>query len=391
VKDIYLLRYSRRLRCAWISSFALLCTLMAATSWAQDSAKPQLSKEDTRSVLEAIRLSHKLPGLGAAVVTDEGLQLLATTGVRKQGDETPVTDEDLWHLGSCGKAMIARLVEAEKMSYQQTMGDTFPKLATKMSDQMKAIKLIDLLSHTSGLPANFNLQNYVGEKSTSRARRNVLREAIDTELLSVPGEQFLYSNWGYTLAGHMAETVTGKSWESLVRTEVFKPLELSTAGFGGTGKRGKIDQPWPHFATGKPAPNNGKAMDNMPVMGPAGTIHMALKDWGKFISAHLKGHRGESSYLTQASFQELHTAIKDDYALGWVTQSKTWAGGTALFHNGDNTMNHAIVWAAPEKQFAVLVVTNQSGAGQAADEVASELIELWQEGPPLKAKVGQTK
>ena len=49
-------------------------------------------------------------------------------------------------------------------------------------------------------------------------------------------------------------------------------------------------------------------------------------------------------------------------------------------------MNHAVVWAAPEKRFSVLVVTNQSGAGRAADEVASGLIGLWQGWPQEYAK-----
>ena len=112
--------------------------------------------------------------------------------------------------------------------------------------------------------------------------------------LSKPGEKFLYSNWGYVIAGHMAEKATGKSWETLMQTEVFGPLKMSTAGFGGTGTLGKIDQPWPHSMLGMPMPTNGKAQDNLPVMGPAGTIHMTIQDWGKFVAEHLKGHHGKS-------------------------------------------------------------------------------------------------
>lgn len=380
---VYSLRHYLLISLSWLTPFVLLQGLMIVTSWGQDIAKSQFNMKNPRPALEAIRLSHKLPGLGAAIVTDEGLQLLSTTGVRKKGDKAPVTDKDLWHIGSCGKAltatMIARLVEAGKISYEQTVGETFPELDTKMSDPLKAIKLVDLLSHTSGLPANFNLRNYVDEKNAARARRKVLREACDIQLLSDPGEKYLYSNWGYTLAGHMAEKATRKSWEALMQLEVFKPLKMSTAGFGGTGTPGRVDQPWPHAASGVPMPSDGKKMDNLPVMGPAGTMHMSLEDWGKFVSEHLKGHRGQSNYLSQASFQKLHTAVIED-AMGWVPLSRPWAGGNALFHNGDNTMNHAVVWAAPEKGFAVLIVTNQSSASQAADEVASGLLDAWASG-----------
>ncbi len=344
--------------------------------------KPSFVLEKPHLALEAIRVAHGLPGLGAAIVTDKGLHTLVTVGVRKKGDQTPVTDHDLWHLGSCGKAMtatmIARLVEAGKIKFEQTLGETFPEHAEAMSDQLKSVKLIHLLSHRSGLPANFNLQAYLDEPDVALARDKVLLEAMSKPLLSEPGEKYLYSNWGYTLAGHMAEKATGKTWETLMKTEVFEPLQMMTGGFGGTGTQGKIDQPWPHASNGSAMPSNGKEMDNLPVMGPAGTIHMSLEDWGKFITEHLKGAKGKSEYLAQASFQRLHTAIGKDYAMGWMPRMRPWAGGTALFHNGDNTLNHAVVWAAPEKGFAVLVVTNQSLARIAADEVAAGLITAWQ-------------
>lgn len=331
--------------------------------------------------LEAVRQAYKLPALGAALVTDEGLKHLATTGVRKKGATEPVKDQDLWHLGSCGKAMtatmIARLVEQEKLRFEQTVGETFPRFAKDMSADMQSITLIQLLSHTSGLPANVNLVDYQSERSVRRARRKALLEATRTDLLSKPGTQVSYSNWGYIIAGHMAEIATGKSWEALMRAEVFRPLKMSTAGFGGTGTLGKIDQPWPHSAAGQAMPTNGKAMDNLPVMGPAGTIHMSLEDWGKFITEHLKGHRGKSTYLKRATFKKLHTAIKADYAVGWMSLLRPWANGKALHHGGDNTLNCAVVWAAPERGFAVLAVTNQSSAHAAVDAVATGLILAW--------------
>jgi len=47
-----------------------------------------------------------------------------------------------------------------------------------------------------------------------------------------PGEKYAYSSVGYAIAGAMTESATGASWEDLVKREVFKPLELSDAGFG---------------------------------------------------------------------------------------------------------------------------------------------------------------
>ena len=43
--------------------------------------------------------------------------------------------------------------------------------------------------------------------------------------------QFLYNNYLYTLAAHVVETLTGRSWESLVRDLILRPLGMRLTGF----------------------------------------------------------------------------------------------------------------------------------------------------------------
>ena len=38
---------------------------------------------------------------------------------------------------------------------------------------------------------------------------------------------------------------------------------------------------------------NGPAMDNPPVLSPAGRVHCTIQDWAKFIADQLRGARGE--------------------------------------------------------------------------------------------------
>ena len=93
----------------------------------------------------------------------------------------------------------------------------------------------------------------------------------------------------------------------------------------------------------------------------------------------LRGARGEPALLQPATYQKLHTPpFGGEYALGWLVVERDWAGGTALNHGGDNTMNCANVWVAPRRDFAVLVCINQSGdtAFQASDEAVGALIKL---------------
>lgn len=178
----------------------------------------------------------------------------------------------------------------------------------------------------------------------------------------------------------MAEEISDKPWEEMIRTTVFAPLQMTSAGFGGTGTPGKINQPWPHVGQGRPTPANGPDEDNPPVMGPAGTVHCSLADWAKFVTDQLRGLRGQPGTLLKAeTYTQMHTPpFGGDYAAGWLVVQRPWAGGTAYTHAGSNTMNYAVVWMAPLRDFAVLVVTNQGGAGMdtAADDAAAALIGL---------------
>jgi hypothetical protein len=109
-----------------------------------------------------------------------------------------------------------------------------------------------------------------------------------------------------------------------------------------------------------------------------------LADWAKFIADQLRGARGEKALLKPETYRKLHTPPFDgDYALGWLVTERDWGGGRVLTHAGSNNMNLAVVWMAPLRDFAVLVVTNQDGeaAAKACDEVASALIQLHESKP----------
>jgi len=339
-------------------------------------------------LLEPIRQKYNVPALAGAIVTGQGLAAIGAAGVRKAGTDTAVTVGDQWHLGSDTKAMtatlIGALVEEGKLKWGMTLEEVFPELASLMSAPLKKVTIIELLSHRAGLPANLPW-SFVPNKRTIREQRlAALRTTTSTKLISEPGAKYVYSNLGYVIVGTMAEKAANASWEELMKNKVFEPLGMTSAGFGGVGTPGQVDQPWGHTPDGKPVQANGPDMDNPPVLGPAGRAHCTLADWAKFIADQLRGARGEKALLKPETYRKLHTPPFDgDYALGWLVTERDWGGGRVLTHAGSNNMNLAVVWMAPLRDFAVLVVTNQDGeaAAKACDEVASALIQLHDSKP----------
>lgn len=346
--------------------------------------------ESVNQILTPICQEFDVPAMAAAVVTSEGVRLVGVAGVRKRGVPDPVTVDDRWHLGSDTKAMttalVGRLVERGQLEWDRPLGKIFPELAAGMHPAYRAVTLVELLSHQAGLPANLDLDKYSGDDVVA-LRRQAAVEYLAKAPGHPPGKGFEYSNLDYILIGAVIEQVTGKLWEQAIKDEIFTPLQMSSAGFGGTGTPGRIDQPWPHTADGKPAAGNGPAMDNPPVMGPAGRVHCTIQDWARFVQDQLRGAEGKPALLKPETYRRMQTPpFAGDYALGWLAVDRGWAGGLALNHAGDNTMNFANVWIAPEKDFAVLVCVNQGGEKgfKASDKAVGKLIGLLSKTPALK-------
>jgi CubicO group peptidase (beta-lactamase class C family) len=276
--------------------------------------------------------------------------------------------------------LIASLIEKGKLKWDTTVEQVFPDIAPELPSEFRELTLLHLLSHRAGLLANILwIAVSKPEMSLIQQRLETVKMLAKLKPLSVPGTTYLYSNLGYVIAGAMAEKTMSSSWEDLISKYVFEPLGMKSVGFGGMGTPGEIDQPWGHGADGKPVPRNGPAVDNPPVLGPAGTVHCTLGDWAKFVSDHLRGARGEKALLEPAAYKTLDTSpFGGEYALGWLVVQREWGGGTVLTHAGSNTMNYAVVWISPKRNFAVLIATNQGGpaAAKACDEAAGALIRL---------------
>jgi CubicO group peptidase (beta-lactamase class C family) len=362
------------------------------TSPAADAA---LMRPDPRleEQLDPIRAEHRLPGLIGAVVRGERIASIAAVGVRRLGSSDRLRITDQVHLGSCTKAMTATmiglLVEDGLLTWSSTVRDVFPEVAPRLHPDFQAVTLSQLLTHRAGLPHDASWWRLAGRTPTDQ-RRAALLALMATAPLSRPGSTFAYSNAGYVLAGLMAEQVTAQPWDELMRQIVFESLGMASAGFGppgGNRSAARLDAAWGHREVGGRL--QAAREDNAPCMGPAGTVHCTLSDWGRFASLHLLGESGKDHLLKPATLKVLHTPPPGhEYAAGWYAFERPWAGGRALMHNGSNTTWYCTVWLAPARGFATLVATNLGGdaAAAACDQATGTLISLALSAPARKTQ-----
>ena len=368
---------------------AAVMLLLVISHWSSMSAEEgqnpaKAQAQDISSTLAEIIKKHQIPGMVAVMIEGGEITGQGHAGLRRADRPDAIALNDQFHLGSNTKAMTATLcgllVAEGKLRWDQTLAETFPRLQKKMHPQYRDVTLEQLVTNRSGAPGAAFHQMEVWNalwrhKGTSTAGRRLVLEAVTTiKPEAEPGTTFIYSNAGFAIAGHMAETVMNKPWEQLMVERLFTPLGMDSAGFGPPGSPGKLDQPRGHDSQGRPL-EPGPQADNPPSIGPAGTVHCSLGDWAKFIVAHLPV--GKDRLLSDELQEKLQqpAGTNPSYAMGWNVIARPWADGVVLNHEGSNTFWTAVTWLAPGKDFAVLVATNQANS-EACNEAVIACIRL---------------
>ena len=353
------------------------------------AATPAAAQEQSlNSTLEPLRVKYGLPAFAAAVAKNGRIVAAGAVGTRVYGRQIPVTLDDRFHLGSDTKAMTAviagMMVDEGKLRWDSTVGEVLGADIPGLHPKFQAIRLEQLLSHSSGIPSDnkemFDL--YVSgdgyDYNLSDYRKRIIGIFGKNEPIVPRGSPFQYSNFGYITAGAMIEAVAGEPWEMLIQRRIFAPLGLKTAGLGPQATFGKIDAPVGHDVEGdKITPRFwGPAADAPPVMGPAGIAHMSIRDfarWGAWNAA--EGKRGpalvKAETLKRIHRVEVKTPVIEnpkpgtpktgEYGFGWGIVTFDWTGHPILTHNGSNSMNLATILVDAQNDLAIVVATNFPG------------------------------
>jgi len=323
-----------------------------------------------------------LVGLGSMILRNGEIIASAVSGDRKKGSGVSLTDKDQWHIGSITKSftatMIARLVEKGNIKWNSSIKDIFPEVQ-ELNGAWHKVTFEQLLTHTSGAPSNFSFfTNF--KKPAEGSERMAARESAVLSVLknapeTTPGSTFTYSNVGFTIAGVMAERITGLPWETLIRQEIFIPLQIDSGGFGPPQDiKGNLEQPRGHSKFLGFTIAAGTEDDNTPILGPAGTIHLTMTDLLSYAKEHLQGAKGQGTLLNKNTYQRLHNPALNGYAYGWlVSPPQEWAKGPVIWHNGSNTMWYALLAIMPGLNTAIAVTSNDGNIG-GAESSAWEII-----------------
>ncbi|MBL0948919.1 serine hydrolase domain-containing protein [Brevundimonas sp.] len=357
-------------------------SLMAALGAVPAVSLPTLARARTgdatvEAALDSVFERFAPVGLGAAIISREGLVGSGVRGPRRKDGTEPVRTTDAWHLGSNTKAMtavlFARLVEQGLANWDLKIVDALPGAH---DPAWAEVSVVELMQHRAGLRdgdalGQAWLMTARGDPATLPEQRlAVAQKALASAPDGTPG-RFLYGNANYMVAAAALEAITGQDWQAMMVEQVFDPLGLTSAGFGAPPE----PAPWGHREVGgrvTPLPPSHPGSDNPAAMGPAATVHMTLEDYGRFLAVFLNDGR---PLLQRESIAQLTRPAEGPppaYGCGWIVLDQPWAGadgttpGRVLAHDGSNTIWYASAMVAPARGLALIAVSNDGTAGAQA-------------------------
>jgi len=349
--------------------------------------------ESLNALLRPFLEQFDLPAVAAAAVKEGRLVAAGAVGTRRHGADRPVTIDDRFHIGSNTATLTALLaaifVEADRIDWDSTPADVFPELAATMDKQLRDVTLEQLLSHSSGISGGAYRhlvdQSFHADTGDNleELRYGIVRQLVTMTLAAKPGTRFDPAPMGYVLVGAMLERLGGHTWEELLAERVFDPLGLRTAGFGPQASLGRVDAPLGHLAFDGRPPKPvlaGPHGDSPLVIGPATTVHMSVLDFAAWAGwAAGQGWR-DPALVSPHTMQRMQTPVIETrahgpsgadgaggFGLGWGMTTLPFAPGQRFVaYFGSNAKNLADIMLQPDRDFAMVAMTNISGDKAAA-------------------------
>ncbi|KAH7345830.1 beta-lactamase/transpeptidase-like protein [Pyrenochaeta sp. MPI-SDFR-AT-0127] len=332
------------------------------------------------AALDNLRREASVPALAVGVVSVDSPPKIYVIGNRKQKCPSPVTRADCFTLANTNiitTTLLAILIDRGVFRWEESVVDLFPSLASRAHPFHHQTTLGMLAAHHSGLTSQIesvedgDLFRYIRQVSAKKGRFAVAMSYLGRPPDTNPGTTYSW-NWANPILIALAlEERTSSSLQSLVKTLIFDPLEMYSAGFGrpdaekNSSMPANPTQPWGHRdSTMNPLNPTEVNLFQPPALVASTGIHCSTPDYASFVSMHLRVSMGmPTQILHPESASRFYTRFSDfSWTLGgWAIASREWAGGEAFMDNGRCDGFSISTWLAPLKGKAYFAIANVDG------------------------------
>jgi CubicO group peptidase (beta-lactamase class C family) len=174
------------------------------------------------------------PGLALAVV--RGGKVVHSKGYGQANLEygVPITPSTVFHAASLSKQFTAFAIQLLAQEGKLSLDDPARKYLPELQvEATPPITIRHLLHHTSGLRDQWDLLTLAGLRMDDGITDNDIQGLLFAQkhLNFAPGQDFLYSNSGYSLLGLIVRRVSGQSLAAFTQERIFTPLGMKHTRF----------------------------------------------------------------------------------------------------------------------------------------------------------------
>ena len=322
-----------------------------------------LSRNSSYHNYNAVSNSNTSIPIVVGIVSPNGTQISGYGNISNL-NSTKVDGNTVFDVASISKTFVAIILSDMVNQGIVNLSDPIEKYLP--TDHVKVpsfnghkIALVDLATHTSGLP-DFPTGWIRNHTYTTQG---VYDFVSNTTLSNTPGTKASYSDIGMGLLGHILSLKTGVSFDQLVKDQILNVLGMDSTGMriNSSGVSVPEDVKF-RYATGHIA---GKAvnLEFIPeTIQSAGAMYSTTNDLLKYLSANIGLLRTniydsmQDTHLIRHTFGQSseNKSLKDYVGLGWTVT--TDFGKEVIWHTGSIDGYTSIIGFNPSKQIGLVIL-----------------------------------
>jgi CubicO group peptidase (beta-lactamase class C family) len=338
---------------------SVLILVSALLASAPAGAQHFPADEDLQVMLRYLVEDGETPGIVVGVLEADGSTRIVSYG-SSGPDARPLGPRSVFEIGSINKTftatLLADMIARGEVSLEDPVSDYLPEDVTVPSSGGREITLLDLATHTSGLP-RLPDNHRPGNMRDPYADYTIelLYEFLSShELRRDPGAEVEYSNLGFGLLGHVLARAAGMSYRDLLQERVIEPLGMGMTGNALEGEvadwmtrghaHGDVVPYW--FAT--------EAIQG------AGGLRSNVEDMLVYLKANVGPPETELEQAMHSAHQVRWPIGEDGGGYGLAWRRIISAGRTTIRHGGGTGGFTTLIAFDPEKRVGIVVLTNST-------------------------------
>jgi CubicO group peptidase (beta-lactamase class C family) len=284
-----------------------------------------------------------------------------------------------FNLGSMNKMFtsvaIAQLVQAGKLSYDDTLAKVLPDYPNKQLAEK--ITIHHLLTHTSGL-GDFFKPEFFKNREKYVALKDYFPIFAADPLHFEPGKGWSYSNAAFIVLGVVVEKASGQDYFDYVREHIFKPAGMTDSdSFRRDEVVPNLSYGYTRFSGNDPLGIEPRKINwmELPLRGSsAGGGYSTAPDLFKFAQA-LKGYKLLSKELTEkVTGAKVDTQFGTDLKYGYGFMETQMSGHSVRGHGGGAPGINSDLKIFWDGSYTVVVMGNYDPP--AAQDLAQKIAEF---------------